>query len=262
MAVRQAALGNALARPKPEPAAVGKGFHRGIDLKGVAGGRIHKAFDAARDVRHQQIGAEQAGAGGARQSQHPDHPHARDEEQRAPHHQDQHGLAEIRLHHQQRHQHQQQHHRHRGRRHFRALGRFRKQPGRDDDEGGLCGFRGLDVDADQRDPAPRALHFRSEQECRHDQRDAHEKHDQRGAADLLGRQEGDADQHDDGGQQEQHVAAEEVKGIEPDAGRHRRARRQRQDDAGQHQRQDRGQQRLVDGPPPFGQRRAFFAGEH
>ena len=40
--------------PEPEPAAVPEGFHRHVDLEGVAGGRVHEALDAARDVRHQQ----------------------------------------------------------------------------------------------------------------------------------------------------------------------------------------------------------------
>ena len=172
MAVRQAAFGDAFAGAEAEPAAVPERFHRGVDLKGIAGGRVHEALDAARDMRDQQISAEQSGGRGAGETGDPDHPHARDEEQRAPYHQDQHGLAEIRLHHQQRHQHQQQHDRHRGRRHFRPLGRFRKQPRRDHDERGLGGFGGLDVDAEQRDPAPRALDLRPERQRRHDQDDA------------------------------------------------------------------------------------------
>ncbi|MGY4497273.1 hypothetical protein ACVWYH_001200 [Bradyrhizobium sp. GM24.11] len=71
-----------------------------------------------------------------------------------------------------------------------------------------------------------------------------------------------ADQHHEGRRQEHHVPAEEVEGIEPDAGRDRRARRQRQDDSGQHQHQDRAEQRLIDGPPPLGKGGAFFTGEH
>ena len=72
---------------------------------------------------------------------------------------------------------------------------------------------------------------------------ADREHDQRGAADLPRRQERHADQHHERRQQEHHVAVEEVERIEPDPGRHRRARRQRQDDAAQDQRDDRGQQR-------------------
>src|SRR4029077_11333309 len=131
-----------------------------------------------------------------------DHSHAGDEEQRAPYHQDQHGLAEIRFHDQQRHQHQQQNDRHRRRRHFRPLGRFRKQPRRHHDESRLGGLGGLDVDADQRDPAPRTLHLGAERQRRNDQRDADEKYQQRTAADLLRRQERHRDQNYEGRQQE------------------------------------------------------------
>ena len=88
------------------------------------------------------------------------------------------------------------------------------------------------------------------------------EHDQRGAADLPRRQERHPDQHDKGRQQEQDVAVEEVKRIEPDAGRHRRTGRERKDNAGQHQRDDRRQLQAVDGPPPFAERGALFTGEH
>ena len=93
--------------------------------------------------------------------------------------------------------------------------------------------------------------------------DADREHDQRACGgSACGDRKETADQHDEGRQQEQHVPAEEMEGIEPDPGRHRRARRQRQDDAAQHQREDRGQQQLVDGPPPVRKRGALFAGEH
>ena len=47
-----------------------------------------------------------------------------------------------------------------------------------------------------------------------------------------------------------------------DPDRDRRARRQRQHDAREHQRDDRPEQRTVHRPPPVGKRIAFFAGEH
>ena len=67
--------------------------------------------------------------------------------------------------------------------------RFRKQPRRQHHEGGLRGLGGLDVDTEQRDPAPRALHLRADQQRRHDQRDRDREYDQRAAADLPRRQE-------------------------------------------------------------------------
>src|SRR5437870_13478567 len=53
-----------------------------------------------------------------------------------------------------------------------------------------------------------------------------------------------------------------MEGIEPDPRRHRRARRQRQDDAAQHQRHDRAEQRLTHGPPPVRKRGALVTVEH
>src|SRR5260370_315990 len=58
VAIRQAALGDAFARSKPEPAAVGKCFHRGIDLKGISRPGVHEALDAACNVREQKISTE------------------------------------------------------------------------------------------------------------------------------------------------------------------------------------------------------------
>ena len=100
--VGEAPLGDALAGAKAEPAAVGESIHGGIDLECIAGSRIHESLDADGDVRDQHIGGEQSGDRGACETEHPDDAHAGDEEQRSPHHQDQHGLAEIRLQHQQR----------------------------------------------------------------------------------------------------------------------------------------------------------------
>ena len=64
------------------------------------------------------------------------------------------------------------------------------------------------------------------------------------------------------GSRNKHVAVEEVEGIEPDPGRHRRARRQRKNDAAQDQREDRPELEAVDGPPPFAEGAALFTGEH
>ena len=49
-----------------------------------------------------------------------------------------------------------------------------------------------------------------------------------------------------GRQQEQDVAVEEVKRVEPDAGRHRRTGRQRQNDAAQDQREHRRQLQAIE----------------
>ena len=103
MAVGQDALDGALARPAAEPAAAHEGFHRVVDLEGVAGGRIEEALDALGDVRHDEIGAGEPDDRGAAEAGDPDQAHAGHEEQRAPDQRDQHGLAEVGLQHQQRH---------------------------------------------------------------------------------------------------------------------------------------------------------------
>src|SRR5215211_100152 len=53
-----------------------------------------------------------------------------------------------------------------------------------------------------------------------------------------------------------------MEGIEPDPRRHRRTRRQRQNDAAEHQRHDGAEQQLIHGPPPVRKRRALVTGEH
>ena len=145
----QQPLHGALARALAEPAAAHEAFGGDVDIEGVARGRIEEALDAARHVRHREIGGGQADAGDAGDAEHPDQPHAGHEEQRAPHQRDQHGLAEVGLHHQQRDHQQQQREREGVGRHVGALGRFAEQPGDQDDEGGLEEFGRLDVDAEQ-----------------------------------------------------------------------------------------------------------------
>ena len=75
--------------------------------------------------------------------------HAGHEEQRAPHQRDQHGLAEVRLHNQQRDHHQKQGKREGVRGHVGAPGRFTEQPGDQYDEGGLEELGRLNIEAEQ-----------------------------------------------------------------------------------------------------------------
>ncbi len=147
VALRQEPLHRALARATAEPAAAREAFQREIDVEGVARAAIHEALDALGDVRHGEIGADQAQAGDARKPADPDQPHPGHEEQRAPHQRDQHGLAEVRLHHQQRSDREQQRERHGVGGHLGPPRRFRKQPGDQDDESGLEELGRLDVDA-------------------------------------------------------------------------------------------------------------------
>ncbi len=205
--------------PCPNQPPRAKDFRRHVDLECVARRRIHEALDAPRYVRHEQIGAEQPADGRAGEADDPDHAHAGHEEQRAPHHQDQHGLAEVRLEHQQGHHQQQRAERHRRRRHLRTPRRFREQPRDQHDEGGFCELRRLDADAGNGDPAARALDLRAEHQGCGQQHHADAEHDQRRAPHLSRRHERDADHHGERRQDEHHVPVEEVERIEPDTGR-------------------------------------------
>ena len=134
--------------PAAEPAAAQEGFERLVDLEGVAGRRIEEALDAPRHVRDGEIGDGEPDRRGAAEAEHPDQPHAGQEEQRAPDQRDQHGLAEIGLQHERRRRDAEQQPSAMvlagisGRRADLA-----EQPGDQDHEGGLEEFRGLDVDA-------------------------------------------------------------------------------------------------------------------
>ena len=65
VALGQHALDRALARASAEPAAAHEAFGRDVDVEGVAGRRIEEVLDAARDVRHGEIGDGEADAGDA-----------------------------------------------------------------------------------------------------------------------------------------------------------------------------------------------------
>ena len=127
------------------------------------------------------------------------------------------------------------------------LRRFREQPCRQHHERGLADsdawmLRPISV-IQRREP----YDLGAEQQRRHDQRDAETANTiSAERADQPWRQERHRDQHHKGRQQKQYVAVEEVKRIEPDPCCHRRTRRQRQNDAAQHQRDNRREQQAVD----------------
>ena len=262
MALGQQPLDRALARTAAEPAAAHEAFSRDVDVESVAGRRIEEFLDAGRHMRHREIGGGQPDAGDAGDAEHPDQPHAGHEEQRAPHQHDQHGLAEIRLDHQQRHHQQQQQQREGVGRHVGALGQFAEQPGDQDDEGGLEEFRGLDVDAEDDQPAPRALDLGAEigRRRHHDQADR--EHDQRQPPDLARVEERHPQKDGDGRDQIEDMPVDEIERVEPEPAGDRRRGGEREHDARQHQRADGGERQPVDRPPPFGERRALRARNH
>ena len=248
--------------PFAEPAAAREAFQREIDVEGVARAAVHEALDALRDVRHGEIGADEADAGEAGEPADPDEPHPRHEEQRAPDQRDQHGLAEVGLHHQQGHDHQQQRQRRGVGRHLRPPRRFGEQPGDQDHERGFEELRGLHVDAEDDEPAPRALDLGAEERRRRDQEEADQEHHERDAPDLPRRQERGRQQHHDGRRQEQDVAVDEMEGVEIEPRRHRRTGGERQDDAAQHEAEHRRQHRAIHRPPPLAEGRAYRARNH
>ena len=65
------------------------------------------------------------------------------------------------------------------------LCRFAEQPGDEDDKGGLEEFGRLDVDAEDDQPAPRALDLGAEEGRRRDQDQADGEDEQRQPADLV-----------------------------------------------------------------------------
>ena len=133
---------------------------------------------------------------------------------------------------------QQQRQRHGVGRHFRPPRRFGEQPGDQDDEGRLEEFRRLDVDAEQITSQRRApLISAPKNGVAATSTRLTTNTTSASAADLPRRQErrrraGPAI----AGQQEQDVPVDEMERVEAEPRRDRRARRERQDDAGQHQR--------------------------
>ncbi len=95
--VGQHVLHRALARAPAEPAAMQEGIERAVGLIGVAGGGIEEAVDARGDVRHEQIGRDDAADAGKPERADPDHIDAGHIEQRAPDQRDEQRLAEIGL---------------------------------------------------------------------------------------------------------------------------------------------------------------------
>ena len=111
------------------------------------------------------------------------------------------------------------------RRHFRTLVGFTEQPGDQHDESRLHEFRRLDIDAENDQPAPRALDLGAEMRRRRHQDDADDEHQQRHFADVVRRQERGREHHRDGGNEEEDLPVDEMERVEPDAGRDRTSRR-------------------------------------
>ena len=108
-------------------------------------------------------------------------------------------------------------------RHFRPARGFGEQPGDQDHEAGLEEFRRLHVDAEQDDPAPRALDLGAELERGGHQDQAEHEHQQREAPDVARRQERGWTSIDDRRDQIEHVPDLKVERLEPEPRGDRRA---------------------------------------
>ena len=265
VAVGQDALHRALARPAPEPAAAHEGFDR-VRRPGrcrPTDGSMKRLMRLVH-VRHEEVGAGKPDRRGAGEPRDPDHAHAGHEEQRAPHQRDQHGLAEVRLQHQRR-------------RRPRSAGRARScwpacRPCASNSansqeiritNAGLTNSEGWMLTPastiQRRAPftsAPitsvAAVIASADDEDRQARGGGSERGDRNETAIITRKRRREIHR----------VPVHEVERVEPDAGRDRRARGEREHDAGHHQHGDRRQHQPVDGPPPVGKPRAFDARDH
>ena len=156
----------------------------------------------------------------------------------------------------------QQGERHRIGRHIGPPAGFAEQPGDQNHKSGLEKLRRLDVDAEDHQPAPRALDLGAEMRRGRDQREADQEDEQRKLADLARRQERGRNQHRRRGNEEEHLPVDEVERVEADARGDRRACGQAENDAAEHQRAERSQRQPIDRPPPFAQGRGLRARRH
>ena len=208
------------------------------------------------------VGTDEPTGSRAGEPDHPDHPHAGHEKQCAPDQRDERGLAEIRLQHEHRERAKKQRQRQCVGWYVGLPGGFGKQPGRQNDECRLEEFGGLHVDAENDQPAPRALDLRAEKQGRDHHRQTDHKHDQRDAPDLARRQERRSHHHDEGWNQIQHMSIDEIERVETKPRGDRRARRKRQHDAGEHDCQQGCEHQPVHSSPPGGKRRAESTRDH
>src|SRR3984957_6256564 len=110
--------------------------------------------------------------------------------------------------------------------------------------------------------APRARYLGADEGRRQHHHEGDRKDDEGEAADVARREERGREHHGERRHEVHRLAMHEVEWIEPEPRRDRRARGERQDEPGQHQRDQRRQHRPVDGPPPGRKRRALGARNH
>ena len=199
---------------------------------------------------------------GAAEADDPEPVQAGDEEQPAPHDGDQHGLAEIGLQDQRHDGGRQKQERQERARHVALAGALGEGPGGEHHEGGLDELGGLQADAGDRDPAMRALDLRPPLQRRGDERHPDHVGEKREAPDVAQRQERHRDHQRDGGREVEHLPADEMEGREPEPLGDRRAAGHQEHEARDHENDEAGKRRAIDGPPPIADEAPFRARHH
>ena len=180
----------------------------------------------------------------------------------APHDGDQHGLAEIGLQDQRHDGGRQQQERQERARHVALAGALGEGPGGEHDEGGLDELGGLQANAGDRDPAMRALDLRPPLQRRADERHPDQVGEKREAPDVAQRQERHRDHQRDGGREVEHLPADEMEGREAEPLGDRRAAGHEEHEARDHENDEAGERRAIDGPPPIADEAPFRARHH
>ena len=250
MRVGEDVLHRAFARTAAPQPAIGKSLDRAVHLIAVAGRGIEEVVDPDPDMRQVHIGADQSAEPGESARRNPVKPHPGHEELRKPDGRDDRRHADVRLLYQHREDDEEQRDANQIAGKARAQLLLRKQPRGDDGEGRLDEFGGLQRQAREIDPAPRALDLDADDESQREQGERDAETDHRNAADGPGRLQRDREHEAQRQRQHRQMAADKMQPVITDPLGHRRARRQAHHDAEADQHAERGKAPTVDGPPP------------
>ena len=171
MGIGQHVLDRAFAGPAAPQPAIGESFDRAVDLIAVAGRGIEKLVDPAPDMRQVHIGAGQTPEPGKSARHHPIKPQPGHEELGEPDRRDDRRHADVGLLDQHRDDREKQRRADQVSGKARAQPLLREQPGGDHRKGRLDEFRGLQRQAGQIDPAPRALDLGADDKSQRKQRE-------------------------------------------------------------------------------------------
>ena len=261
MAIGNDALDDTLTRSATEPVATNDRFTRRVHLECVALTRP-ETVDTAGHVRQHEIGGDDAADAETPEHDDPEPRHTRHEEHAAPDNGGQDRLAEVRLGDEKCGHDSEGDDRKEIARNFRMTRPLCKKPCADDDESRLHEFRRLDRESADGNPPPRALHLDAEEQCKDHHQQRGDQHDDRHAAHLARRQEGQADHDCQRWHHEHGLTLNEKEAVEADTLGNGRRRREGQHQADAHQRDECRQKETVDGPEPFRDRTAINSAYH